>query len=462
MEKYIGGSTAERIVRKLTYQGATDVNVIESKDLNYKLGKFFIASLMINGSRKRIVYGEDGKKIASISDGKIEFNKVNLTNEEKDQLLDVVENQFGLTNLGSIAQLSGKPRFQLKDERDGSTLFDKLQLRDSEMSQKLPDGLTISSLFEGGFLTYIDTKDLPQGAVIKNKEASIIPVIATSDGKVFEVPSSILEYQGNDPQSLKYEREKNTLKKDENGNVVQFPENVSRITEKARYRIRDNNNRNRDDEQYLTFRTSTDYLHGTSDSKGYNTELYYERIPKNLSEEALKKGTQKPGIYSEEIPPYDRAEEISDKANEYREDLRSDDDAIGEFKEYQTKTMNQIIDGAIRNWGLDKVSERDAIEINRIMQAEIKEQIENIDNKNEIRDTINSEITKTANERAKYLDIAYKISKDSDIYGIKDVYDKIMEIKSKNTEIDDITLYKQIHEQCNSERVLGDNTQRIS
>lgn len=451
----------DNLTRKLEERGASDIKMNEVDDnknsLN-RLGKIYLASLMQNGSRKRIIYGEDGKKIATFSDGKVEFNRADLSDEEKKGLFNLVEERFGLANLGKIANLSGKPRFQLKGGQDGSTLFDKLQIRDSEMAQKLPDGLTTDSLYEE-FLTFIDSNELPQGAIIKNINAPIIPVIATRDGKVFEIPPSVLEFQGTDSQSLKFEREKNTLKEDENGKVVQFPENIARATEKARFKIVDKNNRNRDDEQYLSFKISTDYLHGTSDSKGshYNTEVYYERVRKNESNYDLQKGTHGDTIFAEEIPPYDRVGEVSDKANEHREDLISDDSAQGEILEANIEKTDQIISSAIKNWGLDKIPERDANEVNRIMRNEIVESTKKINKEKQTSDAINSEITSTANEKAKYLDMAYKIAKDSNIYGIRDVYDEIMEIKSKNKEIDDMDLYKQVKEQIYGQRVLGDN-----
>ena len=432
----------DNLARKLEERGASDIEINEVDDnensLN-RLGKIYLASLMQHDSRKRIIYGEDGKKIATFSDGKVEFNREDLSDKEKEGLSNLVEERFGLANLGKIANLSGKPRFQLSRELDGSTIFGKLQLRDSEMAQNMPDGITMDSLFDG-FITYINPKELPDNSSVKNKDAKLIPVITSKDGKnVFEIPPSVLECQDNDSQSLKYEREKNTLKEDENGNIVQAPENSARITELARFKIPDTNNRNRNDAEYFVFRTNNDYLKGTSDSKGYNIELYYERVKKSESEYDLKKGTHGDMIFSEEIPPYDRAEEISDKANEHREDLETDDDARGEIRDRQ----------------------RDDTELNQQRAQEEEDNKDKVKKQYEKYGQATTEVANQVNEREYYYQMAETIAKDSNIYGPNDVYKMMMKVKNENQELSDKQLKEAIQQLIEGERVLGDsNNQR--
>lgn len=431
----------DNLARKLEERGASDIAINEVDDnensLN-RLGKIYVSSLMQNGSRKRIIYGENGKKIATFSDGKVEFNREDLSDKEKEGLSNLVEERFGLANLGKIANLSGKPRFQLSRELDGSTIFGKLQLRDSEMAQNMPDGITMDSLFDG-FITYINPKELPDNSSVKNKDAKLIPVITSKDGKnVFEIPPSVLECQDNDSQSLKYEREKNTLKEDENGNIVQAPENSARITELARFKIPDTNNRNRNDAEYFVFRTNNDYLKGTSDSKGYNIELYYERVKKSESEYDLKKGTHGDMIFSEEIPPYDRAEEISDKANEHRVDLGTDDDSRDEIKDRQ----------------------RDAVELNGQRAQEEKINDDRIKEKYEKDGQSTAEVASQVNERNRYMKIAERINNAIDTYGANYVYDKLMDFKKKNQNISDEQLEAVVQQQLEGERVLGENPLR--
>ena len=422
----------DNLARKLEERGASDIKINEVNDNEN-------SSLMQNGSRKRIIYGEDGKKIATFSDGKVEFNREDLSNQEKEGLFNLVEERFGLANLGKIANLSGKPRFQLSRELDGSTIFGKLQLRDSEMAQNMPDGITMDSLFDG-FITYINPKELPDNSSIKNKDAKLIPVITSKDGKnVFEIPPSVLECQDNDSQSLKYEREKNTLKEDENGNIVQAPENSARITELARFKIPDTNNRNRNDAEYFVFRTNNDYLKGTSDSKGYNIELYYERVKKSESEYDLKKGTHGDMIFSEEIPPYDRAEEISDKANDHRADLGTDDDARDEIRDRQ----------------------RDATELNQQRAQEEKNDADNVKEKYEKDGQSTAEVASQVNERNHYMKIAERINNATDTYGANYVYDKLMKVKKENQNISDEQLEAVVQQQLEGERVPGPNPRRI-
>ena len=432
----------DNLARKLQERGASDIDISEVNDnetpLN-RLGKIYVSSLMQNGSRKRIIYGEDGKKIATFSDGKVEFNREDLSNEEEEGLSNLVEERFGLANLGKIANLSGKPRFQLSRELDGSTIFGKLQLRDSEMAQNMPDGITMDSLFDG-FITYINPKELPDNSSVKNKDAKLIPVITSKDGKnVFEIPPSVLECQDNDSQSLKYEREKNTLKEDENGNIVQAPENSARITELARFKIPDTNNRNRNDAEYFVFRTNNDYLKGTSDSKGYNIELYYERVKKSESEYDLKKGTHGDMIFSEEIPPYDRAEEISDKANDHRADLGTDDDARDEIRDRQ----------------------RDDTELNQQRAQEEKNDADNVKEKYEKDGQSTAEVASQVNERNHYMKIAERINNAIDTYGENYVYDKLMKVKKENQNISDEQLEAVVQQQLEGERVPGPNPRRI-
>lgn len=432
----------DNLARKLEERGASDIEIKEVNDnensLN-RLGKIYLSSLMQNGSRKRIIYGENGKKIATFSDGKVEFNREDLSNEEKKELTNLVEERFGLANLEKIANLIGKPRFQLSRELDGSTIFGKLQLRDSEMAQNMPDGITMDSLFDG-FITYINPKELPDNSSIKNKDAKLIPVITSKDGKnVFEIPPSVLECQDNDSQSLKYEREKNTLKEDENGNVVQAPENSARITELARFKIPDTNNRNRNDAEYFVFRTNNDYLKGTSDSKGYNIELYYERVKKSESEYDLKKGTHGDMIFSEEIPPYDRAEEISDKANDHRADLGTDDDARDEIRDRQ----------------------RDDTELNQQRAQEEKNDADNVKEKYEKDGQSTAEVASQVNERNHYMKIAERINKAIDTYGANYIYDKLMKVKKENQNISDEQLEAVVQQQLEGERVPGPNPRRI-
>lgn len=155
-------------------------------------------------------------------------------------------------------------------------------------------------------------------------------------------------------------------------------------------------------------------------------------------------------LHESQVKEYDDQMVFNEIAREIA--FRARDEKI----ETTSKNLNQVISNAIREVGLDRIPERDAIEINKIMQSEIMEQTNNASKESHISDSINSEITSAANEKAKYLDMAYKIAKNSNIYGIRDVYDEIMKMKSKNNKIDDFSLYKQVKEQIDGQRVLGD------
>lgn len=118
--------------------------------------------------------------------------------------------------------------------------------------------------------------------------------------------------------------------------------------------------------------------------------------------------------------------------------------------------MNQIISNAINNAGLNEISERDANEINEIMKDEMKIISQNVKERQQTSSSIDSKITEVANDRAKYLDMAYKISKKSNTYGIRDVYDEIMKIKEENKEINDVSLFAQAKERLTNQRIKGD------
>ena len=502
-ERAIYKSTLEEIIEKLnerlSKKNLQNIVILKegksiglftfNKDNEKRTKKLYSITMVIDGNEWDYIYDETGDRIARVNtngevipDDDIRFERdgegeedannrfrenmrlsqpfqndnqgrhiadrkeqINLSAEEKEQQKSNIEGKNNLTNLIDIdveVDSSAAIIDLYRTIYNGRRLRDMLAI-DQKLKDRLPEGINIEHL---NFMGVVNSDQLTAKDG-KQREADATCVIMDdprNPKQMIELDTSILKPRANLSKQENMTSDKTSqhlgdaeIKKDATAttntrqiSTFEIPdagENISQPNDMITLEIRQNS-------KYIDESTS-------QRNNAHNIEFYIGIQDKSKSENEQKHGLKTQSIKIEAYDETNRVEEF-EMQRAFRNDYGVDD-------EFENKKTIQ---------GIDRNQERDAEELNQQMVHEEKEHNENINKKNEIESNINGEIANQVNEREHYMKMAEGIAKNSDTYGINDVYAKIMKVKDNNQELNDEQLQAVVQQELEDEKVLGDSS----
>ena len=450
MSEIVYGTSAKKLpnedgVKDEIQQDKTKANMI--KDVNIGGKKFKIASYQINGKIEFAVFDpeKEKKKIATYNfkESRLEVKDgFEISDEEKSLLTDEIQKQYqnSLINLSNLINLSGKdrPLISLATEIDDrSPLYTELQLEESGMENRIPDGISISS-FKDGFLTFIEPSELPEGIFIQHPDAKRIPIITTKNGNhIYTLDDRNLEWTGNDSQSLINERQKNTVASNEFGELDTPPANNMENTEYARFKLKRTRG-NGEEQRYLTVQESKKHKeNGTLEHGASIEEVWIERMSLSVGQSEHSLNTGLGGtIYAEELKSYGTPDSVLESARVHREELSSPDDARLEVYEEYSRIVSRTLKNVISESEY-QVQIRGDKELNMQMKQEVEKHAIEMAKQGKQSDEIMAAITNYANEVVNYWEMANELAKSSN-YTAKEIFNEILKQKEEkpNKEVD--------------------------
>lgn len=449
MSEIVYGTSAKKLpnedgVKDEIQQDKTKANMI--KDVNIGGKKFKIASYQINGKIEFAVFDpeKEKKKIATYNfkESRLEVKDgFDISDGEKSLLTDEIQKEYqnSLINLSNLINLSGKdrPLISLATEIDDrSTLYTELQLEESGMENRIPDGISISS-FKDGFLTFIEPSELPEGIYIEHPDAKRIPIITTKSGNhIYTLDDKNLEWTGNDSQGLINERQKNTVASNEFGEIDTPPANNMENTEYARFKLK--KARDGEEQKFLSVRESEQHRKNSILEHGASIEeVWIERMSLSVGQSEHSLNTGLGGtIYAEELKSYGTPDSVLESARVHREELSSPDDARLEVYEEYSRIAARTLKKAISESEY-QVQIRGDEELNMQMKQEVEKRAIEMAKQGKKSDEIMAAITDNANEVVNYWEMANNLAKSSN-YTAKEIFNEILKQKEEkpNKEVD--------------------------